>query len=58
MTGNYEGDVTLVREDGALLPVAKALGSVVTSVAFSKDGRSLAFGTDEGAYGVVACADL
>ena len=58
LTGNYEGDVTLVREDGALLPVAKALGSVVTSVAFSKDGKSLAFGTDQGAYGVVACADL
>ncbi|MEP3631350.1 MAG: WD40 repeat domain-containing protein [Hyphomicrobiales bacterium] len=58
LTGNYEGDVTLVREDGALVPVAKELGSVVTSVAFSKDGKSLAFGTDEGAYGVVACADL
>ena len=58
LTGNYEGDVTLVREDGALSPVAKALGSAVTSVAFSKDGKSLAFGTDEGAYGVVACADL
>ena len=58
LTGNYEGDVTLVREDGAVLPVAQRLGSVVTSVAFSKDGKSLAFGTDEGAYGVVACADL
>ncbi|MEP1444463.1 MAG: WD40 repeat domain-containing protein [Hyphomicrobiales bacterium] len=58
LTGNYEGDVTLVHEDGAVLPVAQALGSVVTSVAFSKDGKSLAFGTDEGAYGVVACADL
>ena len=58
LTGNYEGDVTLVREDGAVLPVAQGLGSVVTTVAFSKDGKSLAFGTDEGAYGVVPCADL
>ena len=58
LTGNYEGDVTLVRQDGAVVPVVKGLGSVVTSVVFSKDGNSLAFGTDHGAYGIAACGEL
>lgn len=51
--GTDQGDVLLVRRDGAIIPVILELGSAVTTLAWSDKGNALAFGTDSGEVGMI-----
>lgn len=51
--GTDSGNVALVRRDGAIIPISVDLGSSVTTLTWTEKGKALAFGCDEGAFGVV-----
>jgi len=56
--GTDHANLLLVRRDGAILPLARDLESVVTTLEWAEKGSALAFGCDSGRFGLIDFSNL